>query len=358
MKNPLHSLPVLVILLLACVIIAGCSTASKPSNVTSPATTGTEGATSGALYAAGDVVRNPKSTSDTAWLVLSYDPAADSYERAFLYRNADGSWGYRVDTRTEKAARTVMEKVYTEKVTTLSPSSVPVRQPTLVTLPPTTSATQGVTATTTVTASTTVSSDAKPVFKKITPDEGNAGTTISITDLIGENFLSGASVQLGKTGHANITATLVTVVSPTKISCTFALPSDAPAGAWDVIIINPNGKSAVYTNIFTLHGSANPTTTTTSSGGVDINSIDPVSGISGEYKSIRLTGSNFLDGAVVKLTKSGKTDIVASTVSRSSSTQMTCFFNLPLLSQGSWNIVVTNMDGTTGTLTNGFTVTG
>ena len=72
-----------------------------PTQISQPVTTTTARAT----YSAGDIVKNPTSPSTTAWLVIGYDAASDSYERALIYPNADGSWGYRSDDRTENAKR-------------------------------------------------------------------------------------------------------------------------------------------------------------------------------------------------------------------------------------------------------------
>ncbi len=43
-------------------------------------------------------------------LIMGYDPATDMYERALIYPNADGSWGYRRNSNTEKASRAVHGK--------------------------------------------------------------------------------------------------------------------------------------------------------------------------------------------------------------------------------------------------------
>jgi len=69
-----------------------------------------------------------------------------------------------------------------------------------------------------------------------------------------------------------------------------------------------------------------------------------------------LTGTGFISGSTVKLTKSGQSDIAASSISVLSSTKITCNFDLAGKTAGKWNVVVTNSDGQTGTLTDGFTV--
>ncbi len=245
-----------------------------------------------------------------------------------------------------------MEKLFTEKITNKAPASIPVRTPAV---PSTTAA---VSTTTPVTAtSTTISPTAKPSIKNIIPDEGTAGTVISITDLTGTNFQSGATVTLMKSDNLNITASNVNVQSSTLISCTFSPPNNATPGSWDVVVTNPSGQYGIYTNLFSIHGSANPTATVTSSGGIGITSINPTFvAASNTYLPITVYGSNFQDGITARLTRSGEADIIATTISRADTTQMRCFFTIPTLSQGTWSLVLTNTDGTTGSLENVFDV--
>ena len=40
------------------------------------------------------------------------------------------------------------------------------------------------------------------------------------------------------------------VGSASHLTCTFTIPSDAAAGAWDVVITNPDGQSVTYANYF------------------------------------------------------------------------------------------------------------
>jgi len=342
------------VVLFAGILIAGC-TNSAPVNATSVqtnATTTTSSTT--ALYSAGDIVRSPKAAAETGYLILKYDGGSDSYERAFIYRNTDGNWGYRVDSQTLTLPRSAFEKVNTVKVTHVDPSLVSLKKPTV-----TAAVTSSGTVTATRSLATTNTPALKPLIKSINPDTGMAGTSVSITDLKGEAFQSGASVLLTRTDNQNISATSVNVLSSLQISCTFSLPMNTTAGSWDIVVINPDGQSARRTNDFLVRGNTNPTatTTTSSTGGIGITSTDPsFSPTSGTYISITVQGSNFKDGITCKLTRSDKADILASTVMRDSESQMKCFFDIPRESNGAWSLFLTNSDGTTGTLTNGFTV--
>jgi hypothetical protein len=341
-------------LITACVFITACMDSSGTGNTTPQITSVTTAPLTGALYSAGDIVRNSKISPDTAWLVIGYDPAKDSYERAFIYRNADGTWGYRFDNRTEQANRVVMEKLYTEKITNKAPASIPIRQPTIAA---TTTATSKTTGTVTPTPTSTVSPAGKPTFKNIVPDAGTAGTTISITSLTGTNFRSGATVTLVKADNPNITATNVNVQSPTLISCTFSPPSNATAGAWDVVITNPDGQFVSYANIFSIQGSPQSTTTTPADS-QGITSISPTFLSAGRERELTITGTNFQQGFSAKLIKSTNTNsVIEAHFERwDGPTQVLARFNIPTSQTGTYNVIVTNPDGTILRLPNGLEV--
>jgi len=329
----------LVILLAISVFIAGCSDSGTPDTVT-PAVTTT---IAGPLYSEGDIVRNPASPASNPWYVIGYDAASDSYERALVYQNADGTWGYRSDDRTDKARRAVMEKVYTEIITNRPLSAVPVKTPT--TSP--TETTARVTVSSAVTTSTTTSQG--PKITKIIPDKGDAGTTVQVTDLVGDYFRNGANVTLSRAGSNEIQATGVRAVTPKSITCMFAIPADAPAGSWDVVVTNPDGQSDRYTNIFSVHRTANALTTTlaTSEGTVPIYSVDPPVGHVGNNQ-FTIAGSGFKNGAAIKLRKTGFPDMTAREAIWNSETSMLCFIDIPAGSFGKWDIVITNPDKSYG----------
>jgi hypothetical protein len=344
----------LVVLLISCVLITGCTDNSSTTNTTTQASVVTTSPSGSAKYVSGDIVKIPGSSAATAVLIIRYDAATDTYERALIYPNADGSWGYRRNSNTEKAARAAMEKAYTEKITNKPLSSIVIRTPT-VSPTATAGSTTQITSTSTTTT-TTVSPTGKPTFKKIVPDFGDAGTAISITSLTGSNFQSGATVTLMKSDNPNITATNVNVQSPTWITCTFNPPSDATAGTWDVVITNPDGQYVSYSNIFSIHGSATTATTTSPTGSEGITSISPTSTFGNDVPMI-ITGTDFQQGFTAKLTKTTGTTVVieARSVAWESPTQVRAWFTLRTPKQmGTYTVTVTNPDGSTRTLVNGF----
>jgi hypothetical protein len=188
-----------------------------------------------------------------------------------------------------------------------------------------------------------------PTVTSITPSSGTSGTTVSITNLAGTNFVSTPSVVLNRTGYANINATGVSVVSSTRIICSFNLAS-AATGPWNVRVTNPDGQSGTLPSSFTVTPPIPPTVT----------SITPASGITGTIVTITNlagTGFNTTGTLVVNLTRTGYSSITATNVVTTSSTSLTCTFNLASVATGLWNVTVTNPDSLYGTLQNGFTVT-
>lgn len=89
-----------------------------------------------------------------------------------------------------------------------------------------------------------------------------------------------------------------------------------------------------------------------------LGSITPNSGETDTVVGItNLAGSNFQNGATVKLTRVAQPDIVATGVNVVNANQITCNLDLTGAVVGAWDVVVTNPDTQTATLPAAFTVT-
>ncbi len=88
-----------------------------------------------------------------------------------------------------------------------------------------------------------------PTVTSITPFSGLNTETVSITDLEGTGFGTGATVKLEKSGETAISGSSVTVVDSTQITCQFDL-TGAAVGLWDVTVTNPDGQSATLADGF------------------------------------------------------------------------------------------------------------
>lgn len=345
MRNRNGIVLILAGILLLAVLSAGCSDNRQSGTIltTVPTTALT------AKFTAGDIIAKTATSTDTFLLIVKYDAATDRYERALAYKKSDGSW-YRKDDRTEVTGRSVIERIYPAKVAhVVSLGEVPVVTPTTATTVPAVTAT---TTTTTVYPAPTISS--------ITPNAGLAGSTVTITSISGTTFRQGASVRLTNvTASSSISGTSVTAQSASNITCIFSIPSMAIAGTWNVTVTNPDGQAATLGNAFTITNTTTNTTTTatTAPPAITVTSITPNTGVNGTTVSIaNLAGTNFQTDATVNLTRLGSQNITASGVLASTS-KIICTFALPSnAAVGSWNVVVTNPSGQSGTLANGFTV--
>ncbi|MCI0341791.1 MAG: IPT/TIG domain-containing protein [Planctomycetales bacterium] len=169
-----------------------------------------------------------------------------------------------------------------------------------------------------------------PTIATVAPASGPlaGGTLVTIT---GTNFYAGATVTF-----AGALATSVTVVSSTSITCRTPAGTIGPAA---VVVTNLDGQSATLASGFTYMGAA-PT----------LASIAPTSGPSSGGTVVTLSGTNFYAGATVTIGGA------AATVTSLSSTQIVATTGAGPVGPG--NVVVTNLDGQSATLTNGFTYMG
>lgn len=182
-----------------------------------------------------------------------------------------------------------------------------------------------------------------PTVTGISPPTG-ANTGLVPATITGTGFQEGATVVLNQ-GAEDIPGSGVFVSSPTSVSCVFNL-SGRPAGTWNVIVMNDDGQSGILTGGFTV---TNP--------GPTVTSVAPPSGLNtGPFTISNITGTGFLNGAQVKLVKTGESDIVAGSVTVESGTRINCTVDLAGRAAGDWDVVVTNTDSQSGTLAAGFTI--
>ena len=85
----------------------------------------------------------------------------------------------------------------------------------------------------------------------ITPDSGERGEVVTITQVAGANFQSGATVELAR-GATRLAGTNVQFLSPTSLACNLDLSGLTPLGIglWDVVVTNPSTEAATLTHGF------------------------------------------------------------------------------------------------------------
>jgi hypothetical protein len=313
-------------LLVVAVLVAGCSDQSAAGTATPEPTT----ALPQAKFVAGDIIAKSASSSErTLYVITKYDTKGDIYTRAWIQKNADGSWGHFIDNKTEKVERTLVEKVYPVKIAHVTVSSVPIVTPTV---PPT--------------VVTTLSGSA-PTVTGISPASGAKDAVVGVS-ITGTNFESGAAVKLMRAGYPSITGTGVSVSSSAAIACTFNL-NGADAGSYNVVVTNPGGQSYTRDGAFSI-GAAPPILT----------GVSPSTAEIGEtQKPITISGQNFKEGVKVTFVK-GASLLNCVNAKMIDATKVSCELNIRTSDGGTsglWDVNVMNIeDQKTGTLTGKFTV--
>jgi hypothetical protein len=117
------------------------------------------------------------------------------------------------------------------------------------------------------------------------------------------------------------------------------------------------------TNRMIIHGGnyLNDTWVLTNANGIvgsqlQITQIQPNHGGNAGQVTVRMFGSGFVDGEVVKLSTAGQPDITGTNVTAPNSTLLAATFDLTAASPGPRNLVVTNPDNSTVNTSGGFTV--
>ncbi|MGB7789075.1 IPT/TIG domain-containing protein [Methanoregula sp.] len=315
----------LCLLVIAAVLIAGCSDQSDNS-VATPATT----AAPTAKYIAGDIIAKTNAGGDQLYVIRSYDPATDKYTRAWIYQNSDGTWGHFINTVTDTMDRSVIEKVYPVKIAHVTLSAIPVVTPTVAAVPNVTYVGAG------------------PSISNITPASAAKDATVTVT-ITGNNFQTGAVPKLIQPGSAAVTGTAVSV-SSTSITTTFNM-YQKDEGDYNVIVTNPDGRSDILQNAFNI-GNAPPVVSDIAPDTAAMNSTEA---------TYTIDGQNFAAGVSVSFLQ-GSTIIPCVNPVTVDSTKVTCGPIAFTVEQGAtiglWDVKVLNIgDATSGTLTQKFTVT-
>ena len=304
------------LILIVCVLVAGCSSQSSTTNIakitTQPA----------AKYTAGDIITNNASSS--YWMIISYDPTSDLYQRVLVQQNSDGTWS-QVTGLAENDTRMDVEKLYPDLYTQASVASVTYATPTV---PP---------------VVTTTLSGSGPIISAVSPTTGAVGTSVSLT-VTGSNFENGATLKLIQAGIQPIIASGVSVTS-TQITGTVNL-ANLNNGPVNIQVINPDGGMASLNSAMTI----TPPTPT-------ISSISPTSGSPGGSYTLTLNGQSFTNAFAVNLIYSDGVTLIPCTSPSASATTISCTLALSdSANTGTYSVEVLTSDGTTGTMSSAFTI--
>jgi hypothetical protein len=188
-----------------------------------------------------------------------------------------------------------------------------------------------------------------PQVINVHPSSGTAGTPGSTLVLYGSDFVTGANVSLRMTGQSDIIAKQPMIFGTRIIIAVVDLPAGAAAGKWDVTVTNPDGERGTKTKSYTIRSVKGPT----------VKAIEPSTAKAGKTSVVAtVRGSDFIQGASVKLQKTNMPDITATNTHFPGSGQLVCVFDLPAdAAPGSYDVVVTNPDLKSGKKEAGFTIT-
>jgi len=90
-----------------------------------------------------------------------------------------------------------------------------------------------------------------PIIVTISPDKAYQGATLYNVEIFGSDFVDGATVSFSGDG---ISVNSVNFVNSGKLGCNLSIASDAPLGARDLTVTNPDGMSSTLHDIFTIEG--------------------------------------------------------------------------------------------------------
>jgi Malectin domain/Domain of unknown function (DUF1929)/PKD domain len=182
-----------------------------------------------------------------------------------------------------------------------------------------------------------------PVVSSVVPNSGSQGQTNITATITGSNFQPGVTCGFGPT----ITVSSCTESSSTQVTAIISVQYNAAVGASNVTVTNPDGGSGSLPNAFTVvTGIPSPAPTLTS-----------VSPNSGEQNSsgllISLEGANFLPNPICTFGEG----IIVNTCVYNSSTVLIANITIPVNTFiAPSNVSVSNADGQSTTLVNGFTI--
>ena len=184
-----------------------------------------------------------------------------------------------------------------------------------------------------------------PRISTVSPSAGLRGQDHVMVDIVGIDtaFVHGQSAAAFGQG---ITVNSTSVIDPTHATADISISGSATFGPRNVNVTTGGEVPDPLNAGFTVEQFDPVVTSITPNQGPD----------TGVINITNLAGGNFQPGVTVKLVKASQADIVATNVVRVSSTRITCRFDLTGKFGGPWDVEVTNPDGKSGTLNNGFTV--
>ncbi len=165
-----------------------------------------------------------------------------------------------------------------------------------------------------------------PTVTNVTPNQGQQGTTESLT-VTGTGFIDGmTTAKISKTGESDISCTSLVVNSGTELTCDLIIPTGIAKDEWDFSVTVYGTWTDTLTDEFTVIPPA-PVVT----------EIIPSSGPTTGNIPIIINGDYFYDGTGADVTFGG---VSATNITVVNEQTITC--TLPANSEGTVDVIVTN----------------
>jgi len=172
-----------------------------------------------------------------------------------------------------------------------------------------------------------------PIVTGVEPDRAFQGDKLPVT-IVGGNFQQRATVAFSGKG---INVDYVEFISNLQLQVGITIASDAPPGASDVIVINPDGNQGIGKGLFQVV--ERPI--------VIVEGVKPDRAFQGDELSVTIFGSNFQKGATVAFSNEGiKVGVVEFISNSELQAQIAIASTAPI---GARDVTVTNPDGNQGT---------
>ncbi|HII98087.1 MAG TPA: PKD domain-containing protein [Methanoregula sp.] len=143
----------------------------------------------------------------------------------------------------------------------------------------------------------------------------------------------------------------LSMVSPAQITGTVIVPSDAPAGSWDIRVSTSKGGFALMPDAFDVPDAGEtPLLPNGGSPAVSITSFTPTTVYRNDTLSFTLTGTGFgqEDMPRISLIREGRPDELVATVSSDSPTIVTGTIDIPPTAEaGAWDVFIVTSEGIT-----------
>lgn len=187
-----------------------------------------------------------------------------------------------------------------------------------------------------------------PTVTGVTPNQGFNNNSAVLLQVTGKGFRASSSVIL-RNGQTELKGAVKTA-STQQLGVEFNLNGAAP-GQYDLEVKNDDSQAGLLTKSFTVIAQ-NPV----KPAALEIKSLTPNQGSNTGKILVEITGTNVSSDVTAKLTRNGQADIPGLNLKATSSSKISCFFDIKDQPAGKYDVILTDPSGQSVSLPGGFTV--